>query len=259
MNLPTKTGVSFSSAGFIPPLSNQGDKNALHPIGDTTLPYFWYIEATYPSPENLADAEERAKRKLRTEKMRTCLIIFGAVLICMVFRLLPLVSAAMLGAMLVVITGCLTMREAFRGIDWTTVFIMAGMMGLGTALDKTGAAQLVATKVVAMVSDPYAILAAVCLMGAFLSNLMSNAGCAVLLSPLVIGIAHQAGISPLPLVMGLITGISSVFMTPIGTPSNTMVYSAGNYTFMHFVKLGWPLQLISFVASMVIIPVVWPF
>lgn len=214
---------------------------------------------TYPSEENLADANERNARRLRTEKMPHCLIIFGSVLVCMIFGFMPLVTAAMLGAMLVVITGCITMREAFRGIDWTTVFIMAGMIGLGTAMEKTGAALLVATKILEFVSNPYAILAAVCLLSAFLTNLMSNAGCAALLSPLFLTLAVKAGISPLPILMGMAVGISACFMTPIGTPSNTMVFGAGNYTFMHFVKAGWPLQLIAFGLSMLIIPVAWPF
>ena len=116
-----------------------------------------------------------------------------------------------------------------------------------------------ATKILELVSDPYAILAAVCLLSAFLTNLMSNAGSAALLSPLFLMLAVRAGISPLPILMGMAVGISACFMTPIGTPSNTMAFGAGNYTFMHFVKAGWPLQIFAFALSMLIIPFAWPF
>lgn len=195
----------------------------------------------------------------RPEKMPICLAIFAFVVASMATNFIPLVTAAMLGACLIVITGCMTMKEAFKSIDWTTIFLFAGTLALSTALDKSGAAKLIATAVVSKVSDPYMLMGVVCGLTAIVTNFMSNTATAALMAPLAIPIALQGGVSPLPLLMGIAMSASACFLTPIATPPNTIVLGPGNYRFMDYFKAGWPLQIISFFMCVFGIPLIWHF
>ncbi len=206
-----------------------------------------------------SDAKMRNVREMRLNKMPIAVGIFAFVVVAMASKMLPLTSAAMLGAMLMIITGCITMKEAFNSIDWTTIFLFAGMIAMSTAMQKTGAASLIATNVVSLVSDPYAILAVTCGLTMIITNFMSNTATAALMAPLAIPIAVQSGVSPLPVAMGIAISASACFLTPIATPPNTLVFGPGNYTFMDYVKAGWPLQVGSFILCVVLIPLIWPF
>lgn len=208
---------------------------------------------------DLSEAKMTEPRELRTRKMPIAIAIFLFVIAAMASGALPLVSAAMLGAMLMVITGCITMREAFKSIDWTTIFLFAGMLSMSTAMGKSGAASLLASSVVRMASDPYAILAATCFVTMLITNFMSNTATTALMAPLAIPIAIQGGISPLPIAMGIAMSASACFLTPVATPPNTLVFGPGNYSFKDYIKAGWVLQLISFVLCVTLIPLIWPF
>ncbi len=212
-------------------------------------------------PDTMAECtiEEQAEKPKRPEKMWWALGIFIFVVAAMATKFLPLVTAAMLGACLIVMTGCMTMKEAFKAIDWTTIFLFAGMLSMSTAMSKSGAASMIATSVVSHVSDPYMLLAVCCGLTAIITNFMSNTATAALMAPLAIPIAVQGGISPLPLAMGIAMSASACFLTPVATPPNTIVLGPGNYNFMHYVKAGWPLQIITFIMCVTIIPMIWPF
>ncbi len=196
---------------------------------------------------------------LRLSKMPVAIVIFVGVVIAMAGNFIPLTTAAMLGAMLMVITRCLSMKEAFNCIDWTTIFLFAGMIAMSTAMEKSGAATMLATSVVEMVSEPYAIMAATCALTAIITNFMSNTATAALMAPLAIPIAVQGGISPLPIAMGIAMSASACFLTPIATPPNTLVMGAGGYKFMDYVRSGWGLQILSFILCVWLIPLIWPF
>ena len=198
-------------------------------------------------------------RVLRTSKMYISGAIFFGVIIAMATNLVPLTSGAMLGAMLCVITGCITMKEAFDGVEWSTIFLFAGMLAMSHAMDKSGAAQIIATSIVGFVSDPYVIMAIVCAITGVLTNVMSNTATTAVMVPLVIPMALQLGLSPLPFCMGIVASASACFMTPIATPSNTLVLAHGNYTFMDYVRYGWPLQVVAFLLCMLLVPLIWPF
>jgi anion transporter len=191
--------------------------------------------------------------------MWVCLAIFAFVVAAMATDFIPLVTAAMLGACLVVITGCMTMKEAFKSVDWTTIFLFAGTLALSTALEKSGAAKLIATTVVSQVSDPYVLMAVICVLTAIITNFMSNTATTALMAPLALPIATQSGVSPLPLLMGIAMSASSCFLTPVATPPNTIVLGPGNYKFIDYFKAGWPLQLISMLMCIFLIPLIWPF
>ncbi len=212
-----------------------------------------------PEMINMDEVKLKQPRKLRVEKMPIAMGIFVLVIIAMATKKVPLVSAAMLGAMCMIMTRCITMKEAFNSIDWTTIFLFAGMISMSQAMQQTGAASLIANNVVTLVSDPYAILAVTCALTMIITNFMSNTATAALMAPLAIPIALQSGVSPLPVAMGIAISASACFLTPIATPPNTLVFGPGNYTFMDYVKAGWPLQLFSFLMCVGIIPLIWPF
>ena len=204
------------------------------------------------------DVVEEAQVR-RSDKMWHSIGVFAFVVFMMASEMMPLSTAAMLGACLVVITGCMTMREAFRSVDWTTIFLFAGMLSMSVAMDKSGAAAIVANAVVSTVSDPWMLMLACCAITAIITNFMSNTATAALMAPLAMPIAVAGGISPLPIVMGICMSASCCFLTPIATPPNTIVLGPGKYSFMDYIKAGWPLQLISLLMCWLLIPMIWPF
>lgn len=195
----------------------------------------------------------------RENKMWHAMIVFAFVVFMMASELVPLTTAAMFGACMMVITGCMTMREAFRSVDWTTIFLFAGMLSMSAAMDKSGAAAIVADAVVSTVSDPWLLMLVCCALTAVITNFMSNTATAALMAPLALPIALGSGISPLPIAMGIAMSASACFLTPIATPPNTIVLGPGRYTFLDYVKAGWPLQLITLIMCWLLIPLIWPF
>lgn len=211
-------------------------------------------------PDSASECEETEIIKpSRPEKMWWSLIIFFFVVVAMATKIMPLVTAAMLGACLVIITGCITMEEAYKSVDWTTIFLFAGMLSMSSAMQSSGAAQLIADTVVHYVSSPYGLLAVICAVTALVTNFMSNTATAALMAPLAIPIALSSGISPLPLVMGIAMSASACFLTPIATPPNTIVLGPGKYSFSQYMKAGWPLQVISFIVIVTVVPIILPF
>ena len=195
----------------------------------------------------------------RENKMWYSIAIFAFVVFMMASELMPLTTAAILGACLMGISGCMTMREAFRSVDWTTIFLFAGMLSMSAAMAKSGAAAIVANAVVSMVSDPWMLMLVCCALTALITNFMSNTATAALMAPLALPIALASGISPLPITMGIAMSASACFLTPIATPPNTIVLGPGKYSFLDYVKAGWPLQLITLLMCWLLIPMIWPF
>ena len=204
------------------------------------------------------DVEVDAKVR-RANKMWHSVLIFAFVVAMMASEIMPLTTAAVLGACLMVITGCMTMREAFRSVDWTTIFLFAGMLSMSAAMDKSGAAAIVANAVVSTVNDPWMLMFVCCALTAAITNFMSNTATAALMAPLALPIAFASGISPLPIAMGIAMSASCCFLTPIATPPNTIVLGPGRYNFTDYIKAGWPLQLISLIMCWLLIPLIWPF
>ncbi len=206
--------------------------------------------------EELCLAEESTRRR---EKLPHAMLIFLFVVIMMAGEFIPLTTAAMLGACLMIVTRCLSMSEAFHSVDWTTIFLFAGMLSMSAAMTSSGAAALVAHAVVSGFSDPWLLMAVCCLLTAVITHFMSNTATAALMAPLALPIAQASGISPLPLCMGIAMTASACFLTPIATPPNTIVFGPGRYSFLDYVKYGWPLQLISVLLCCLLIPLIWPF
>lgn len=184
-----------------------------------------------------------------------------AMVIMMVTGVVPVVIAALLTAVLMVLAGCLTMTQAYRAINWQSVVLIAAMLPLSTALEITGGATLIADGLVGSLGaiGPLALLAGVFLLTTGFSQIISNTATAVLIAPIVLKAALTLGISPYPLLMGVAVAASNAFMTPIGTTTNLMVQAPGGYKFNDYLKVGAPLMVIFLIVVLLLVPLIWPF
>ena len=177
-------------------------------------------------------------------------------------KVIPMQVTAIMAALILVITKCLTEKQAYAGIDWVTIFLFAGMMPVSTAMDKTGAGKLIADAAVGLMGgnpSPLVVTAILFILSCGLTQFMSNTASAALLCPIGISIAKNIGADPHAVLMAIAVAASCAFATPVGTPPNTLVLGPGGYKFFDYVKAGVPLVLVSFVVSLIVIPIVWPF
>jgi di/tricarboxylate transporter len=201
------------------------------------------------------------QEKPRLHKAPIAAVILVAVIAIVISRLLPISIAAIAGAALMVISGCIDMDEAYRAIDWKAIFLVAAMLPLGVAMQQSGAAQFLANGVINTIG-PYgnhAILAGIMLLTLVLNALIPGVVNAVIMTPIAMVTATNLGVSPLPFVMGIAYMVASSFMTPISHAANMLVMSPGGYRYTDFVKNGIPIALIVFVVSFLMMPFVFPF
>lgn len=210
--------------------------------------------------------EEEADDKPKDyRKMMICAAILFIVVLGMAFEStigIPMQTVAVIGALACVLTGCLTEKQAYRGIDWVTIFLFAGMLPLAEAMDKSGAGKLIADFVVSLMGDnpsPMIIVIAMFILSCGLTQFMSNTAAAALLAPIGISIAQSIGASPYPVLMAIGIAASCAFTTPVATPPNTLILVPGRFKFMDYVKVGVPLVFVSLVVCCVVIPFFWPF
>ena len=203
---------------------------------------------------------ETAQEPPREEKAKVALTIMAAVLIPVIMGWLPIYIAVVIGAAFMVLSRCLTMEEAYRYIEWKAVFLIAGMLPLGTALDSTGAARLLAEGVVGALGPygPYAVLFGLLAITFIATSIIPTAALVVLMVPIALKTAASLGISPYALMMGIAMAASSSFTSPISHPANVLVMGPGGYRFMDYVKVGLPLTILILVVLMVALPIFWP-
>ena len=210
-----------------------------------------------------AGASDDSAPKSKSKMIISGLIMCGVVVaMALNLKTVPLQTAAVTGAILCVITGCLKEKEAYAGIDWVTIFLFAGMLSVATAMDKTGAGKLIADTVVGMMGahpNPIVLCAVLYLISNVLTQFMSNTASAALLAPIGISIAQTIGADPKPVLMAIGIAASMAYATPMATPPNTLVLGPGSFTFNDYVKVGVPLCVICFIVSVIIIPIFWPF
>ena len=207
------------------------------------------------------EQEIEANETSKTKKTICGLIMLG-VIITMATGIVPLEIAAVIGALLCVITGCLSERQAYDSIDWVTIFLFAGMIPVASAMNTSGAGKLIAEYTVAALGgnpSPYVITAVLFILAVVLTQFMSNTASKALLCPVGIALAAQVGASPRAVLMAILIASSCAFASPVGTPPNTLVLGPGKYSFMDFVKCGTGLVAICLVVSIAVIPVIWPF
>jgi di/tricarboxylate transporter len=197
----------------------------------------------------------------RRDKIPLAIAIILGVVITAALNTLPIVVSAIAGCVLMVLLGCITLEEAYKAIDWQVIFLLAGVLTLGIALEKTGAAMLLSGAIVSTVGiwGPMGLLSAMFLITTLLTNFMSNNGTAALLAPIAIATAESLGLSARPFLMAITFAASLSFMTPVGYQTNTMIYGPGRYTFVDFLRVGAPLNLIFWILGSIFIPYFWPF
>lgn len=207
------------------------------------------------------EQEFEANETTKTKKI-ICGIIMLGVILAMATSIVPLEIAAVVGALLCVVTGCLSEKQAYASIDWVTIFLFAGMIPMATAMNTSGAGKLIAEYTVNAMGgnpSPYLITAVLFILAVVLTQFMSNTASKALLCPVGIALASQVGASPRAVLMAILIASSCAFATPVGTPPNTLVLGPGKYTFMDYVKCGSGLVVVCLIVSVIVIPIVWPF
>lgn len=174
--------------------------------------------------------------------------------------ILPIYIAAIIGAAAMVTTGCLSMEQAYRAIDWRAVFLIAGMLPLGIAMADTGAAGFIAGEVMSLLGDlgPWPVIVGLYALTALATMIIPTAALVVLMSPIVLSASAEMGIMPQTAMMAVAMAASASFTSPISHPANILVMGPGGYRFVDYIKLGVPLTLVIFVAVMFLLPLFWP-
>ncbi len=198
---------------------------------------------------------------LRRAKIPIALAIIMAVVTLAAFDVMPILVSAILGCIALVVTRCLTLDDAYHAVDWKVIFLVAGILPLGAALEKSGAAELLARSTLGVVGSfgPVTVLAVVYLLTAIITEFMSNNATAVLVAPLAISTATALGLDARPFLIAVTFAASTSFSTPVGYQTNTMVLHPGGYRYADFLRMGIPLNLIFWGLSVYFIPRFWPF
>ena len=206
-------------------------------------------------------ASEAGVDRYRSRKMPIAIGILAMVVGVAAFGFLPIVVTAVMGVILMNLTGCLTMEEAYKAVNWKVIMLLGGIIPFGIAMQKTGAAQLMSETIITYLGayGPTAVVSGFFLLSMTLTNLISNQATAALLAPIAIETASTIGISAEPLLIAVTYAASLSFMTPVGYQTNTMVYGAGQYKFTDFTKVGTPLNIIFWILGTILIPVFWSF
>ncbi len=196
----------------------------------------------------------------RTRKEWTAGIIMVLTLIAVAMNLLPIAVAMTMGVLAMVLTGCLTMDEAYRSVEWRAIFLIAGMLPAGIALSTSGTAEWLGQLLVTTVGDrgPLLLAGGILLLTTLLTQVMSAQVSAVVLTPIAVAAARQIGADPRAMAMVVAMGCGMVFMTPTSHPVNVLVMGPGGYRFRHFTQVGLPLTLILFATVLVVLPLAWP-
>ena len=176
------------------------------------------------------------------------------------FGVLSMFKAAAVAAGLMLVTRCIKVQDARQSVNWQVVMVIAASIGLGSALEKTGAATVIADTVIgAAASSPLGVLVVLFVLTAVFSAVISNLAAAVLIFPIAVAAATQLGVDIVPYAVTIMVAASACFATPIGYQTNLMVYGPGNYRFTDFMKIGIPLTVLVGITTVLIVPVIWPF
>lgn len=197
----------------------------------------------------------------RAGKAPFALGILAGMLGLMVFSVVPLAVAVILAVLALVATRTVTLDESYRAIHWQTVVLIAGVLPLATALQKTGAIDVFVAWLTSTLGgySPFVMFAGVYVATVLITQLISNTATAVLLAPVALNVALALGVNPAPFLMAIAAGASAVFISPISSPVNALVFAAGQYKVRDFVRVGLPLQLVILVVSLALIPWLFPF
>ncbi len=203
---------------------------------------------------------QKLREVVRNEKAPFAVLIMAAVLTPVLMGVLPIAIAAIGGATLMVLSRCLTMEEAYRAVEWRSIFLIAGMLPLGLAMQETGAANLIAEGVLNVAGSlgPWGIIVGLYLVTAVATMVIPTAALVVLMAPIVLKASADMGISPQTSMMAMAIAASASFTSPISHPANLLVMGPGGYSFKDYVKIGVPLTILVLIVTMLLLPWVWP-
>ncbi|MEA5596735.1 SLC13 family permease [Rivularia sp. UHCC 0363] len=195
---------------------------------------------------NLLVLTQRELETLRRDKAAIAIGIGLGVVVVAAFNLLPILISSLIGVVLMVLTGCLKPREIYDAVRWDIIFLLAGLIPLGTAMDKSGATQWLANYLVAIAGNlsGYWILTSFFIITSILTEMISNNAAVVLMLPVAVNVAENLQLNPLAFMLTVTFAASNSFITPIGYQTNTMVYGAGGYKFTDFIRVGAPLSIL---------------
>lgn len=209
------------------------------------------------------DAPEKVRRQAVPLGLgaKRAITILALMVVLLATGVVPSVVASLLAAMAMVLFRVLTPEQAYRGVSWTAVVLVGGMIPMSTAIEQTGAAQKIADGLVAVVGDssPYALMAGLFVLTLVMGQLVSNTATALILIPVAISAASELDVSAKPILMTLNVAAAAAFLTPVATPGNMMVMGPGGYRFGDYSKLGLPMALWYFVVVMALVPLIWSF
>ena len=238
------------------------------PVSVAGMLYMMFV-GKYLLPNKQLDADQEIEQEIEAnETSKSKQIVSGVILLAVVLVMalgikgVTLEMAAIIGALVCVLTGCLTEKQAYASIDWVTIFLFAGMMPVSSAMDKTGAGKLIAEWTVGLMGgapSPLVVTGVLFILSCGLTQFMSNTASAALLCPIGIAISQNLGADPKAVLMAIAVAASCAFATPVGTPPNTLVLGPGGYRFMDYLKAGCGLVIVCFIVSLIVIPMVWPF
>ena len=193
-------------------------------------------------------------------KMPIALGILGVMVLLSVFNVVPLVTAVIMAGIAAVFTRCLTMEDAYGAIHWKSLVLVAGMLPLADALEKTGGTQVVVDGLMdyAGITAPYLMMSVLFFLTAALGMFLPTTASAVLVAPIAISSAETLGVSPYPFALAVLIAASSAFMTPVSTPVVSLVVEPGRYRFIDFIKVGVPMLLLTYLVTMFLVPVLFP-
>jgi di/tricarboxylate transporter len=208
----------------------------------------------------LINLTEVTERPFRRDKAWIAIVAVLAVMALSAFRLLPIAGAAFMAVAVVIVAGCLDLQEAYRSVHWPILMLILGMMAVGSAIEATGAGELVVDQLFALVGSmgPLVVLSLIYFLTSVLTEFMSHNASAILITPIAIDIAAKMDVDSRPSLVAVMFAASASFATPIGYATNTLVYAAGGYKFTDFVKVGLPLNLLLWAVATVILPIFFP-
>lgn len=209
----------------------------------------------------VAEPDQPSDRFVDPRRALTATLITTAMLIVMAAAWLPHVLAVLLAALLLVLTGCVRPVEVYRSINWESVVLIACMLPLAAALERTGGTALVVTLLERVLAgaSPWVVMALLVCVTSMVGMVLSNTATAVLIAPVAVRLAEALGLAPEPLLMGVAFASSAAFATPIASPVNVLVMAPGGYRFGDFTRVGLPLQLLVLATTVLVVPLVFPF